>query len=156
MYSCGFRAFLFICGSRRFSFVTHTVTHTGFGRAVFGRLVCSLFYAEAFLFRSALYGRLGILALTFVQKCPSWRSGRLGWRFSPLLPFCGRFRADLGLFSLKRNDWLRENKYGIITSRRKPKPCFTSLRTPGRTFYRNLDRHFGQRPAINRRDGMHI
>ena len=28
--------------------------------------------------------------------------------------------------------------YGIITSRRKPKPCFTSLRTPERTFYHNL------------------
>ena len=38
MYSCDFRAFSFFCGFRRFSVVTHTVTHTGFGRVVFGRL----------------------------------------------------------------------------------------------------------------------
>mgnify|MGYP006908055960 CR=1 FL=1 len=43
----------------------------GIGQVVFGRLVCPLFYAAAILLRSALYGRLGILALTFVQKCPT-------------------------------------------------------------------------------------
>ena len=38
VYSCGFRAFLFICGFRRFSVVTHIVTHTGFR----GRFASSL------------------------------------------------------------------------------------------------------------------
>ena len=32
VYSCGFRAFLFICIYLRFSLVTHAVTHTGLGR----------------------------------------------------------------------------------------------------------------------------
>ena len=71
VYSCGFRAFLFICGFRYFSAVTHTVTHTGFGRVIFGCLVCSLFYAAAILLRSALYARLDFLAPTVVQKCPT-------------------------------------------------------------------------------------
>ena len=31
VYSCGFRAFSFVCVFRRFSSLTHTVTHTGFG-----------------------------------------------------------------------------------------------------------------------------
>ena len=38
MYSCGFRALSFVYVFRRFSPLTHTVTHTGFGRVVFGRL----------------------------------------------------------------------------------------------------------------------
>ena len=78
VYSCGFRAFSFICVFRRFSPLTHTVTHTGFGRVVFGRLVCPLFYAAAILFRSALYKRLGFLAPTLLQKCPTLAFCRLG------------------------------------------------------------------------------
>ena len=38
VYSYGFRAFLFICGFRYFSVVTHTVTHTGISRFFFQRL----------------------------------------------------------------------------------------------------------------------
>ena len=55
----------------------------GIGQVVFGRLVCPLFYAAAILLRSALYGRLGILALTFVQKCPTLAFWPFGLVVSP-------------------------------------------------------------------------
>ena len=104
MYSCGFWAFLFICGFRRFSPLTHTETHTGFGRAVFGRLVCPLFYAAAILFRFALYARLGCLAPTLLQKCPTlafWPFGLVVFPSCLLRSISGGRRS---FPSLKRND----------------------------------------------------
>ena len=105
MYSCGFRAFLFVCGFRLFLGVTHTVTHTGIGRVIFGRLVCSLFYAAAILFRSALYERLGFLAPTLLQKCPTLAFYRLGLVVFPLSCLLRSISGGRrSFFSPKRND----------------------------------------------------
>ena len=49
------------------------------------------FYAAAILFRSALYARLGFLAPTLVQKCPTLAFCRPGLVVSPLLPFAVDF-----------------------------------------------------------------
>ena len=75
------------------------MTHTGFGRVVFGRLVCSLFYAAAILFRFALYGWLRYLAPTLVQKGLTLAFCGFGLLFS-LPGFRRRFGRKSGDFSL--------------------------------------------------------
>ena len=112
VYSCGFRAFSFFCGFRRFSPLTHTVTHTGTGRTqsvllrkpLAGRNAWPAFCGKpqnhAFLaiVCSGLSCRF-LLSYTrhFSRNAPRWRFSGLGWLFlSPRFP--PLFRSEIGAF----------------------------------------------------------
>ena len=118
VYSCGFRAFLFICGFRRFSVVTHIVTHTGFR----GRFASSLenrlravmrgphFTASRkttlFLPSFAPTGVVGFFLL-IPDICPEMPHVGVLSACAGFVPFPGfrrRFGRKSAFSSLKRND----------------------------------------------------